>query len=84
MLLLSWQSETANSCKCSIVVYVSLLSPALALLSAALLVGAALSQDVAAGCNAQCAVNCDASLSLCVDVPPLNNCAKDKEDYIES
>merc|ERR1712154_572400 len=57
---------------------------AVALLSVALLAASVMSQDdVTASCSAQCGLSCDVSLSQCVDLPPLNDCAKDKEVCVD-
>merc|ERR1712154_306226 len=57
---------------------------AVALLSVALLAASVMSQDdVTASCSAQCGLSCDVSLSQCVDLPPFNNCAKDKEVCVD-
>merc|ERR1711971_241699 len=55
----------------------------LALLSSALLLGSALSQDVAATCNAECDLSCSVQTSECSDLIPLNDCAKDKKVCME-
>merc|ERR1712142_377360 len=47
-------------------------------LCAALLVGAAVAQDATALCGDGCKLLCETIGSLCVDVPPLVNCAANK------